>query len=381
MILTDDQDGSVAGGDWHMPKLREHLAQRGANFTNHVLNFALCCPSRATILVGQCAHNSGIVSLYYPLGGSRRFRERGLESRAVPLILQQAGYRTGLVGKYLNGYGTEFSAAYVPPGYDTWFGMRQQGYYNIDFSDNGQNVHLGSEPGNYSTDVIAARAVSFIQEAAQDGRPFWLLVAPFAPHTPFVPAPRHMDKLKGLTVPRVPSWNESSATLSTKIPRTLSDPRYNPPLGPEEAAALDHDYQRRAEMLLSVDDAIDAIVKALQAVGKLGNTYIMYASDNGLKLGHRRKTSKQSPYEEDVRVPLYVRGPGLPSGIKLPHLVTNADFAPTWLELAGVADPYAQERDGRSFAAVLRRHEARGDPDSFRTGVLIEMILRKLGAT
>ncbi|KAI7844023.1 hypothetical protein COHA_002363 [Chlorella ohadii] len=177
-ILTDDQD-AVMGGDWHMPKLRRHLANEGINFTSYITNFALCCPSRSTILAGQCSHNSGVVGvggdkqIMNPLGGFQRFNDMGMERKTVAYHLQQAGYRTGLVGKYLNGY-TRQTAFHVPPGWDRWFGIGEIDYYNWTASDNGVNVEFGDRDEDYSTDVLTEKGVEFIHQYEQDRRPFFL---------------------------------------------------------------------------------------------------------------------------------------------------------------------------------------------------------------
>ncbi|KAL4431762.1 hypothetical protein ABPG77_002978 [Micractinium sp. CCAP 211/92] len=372
-ILTDDQD-AVMGGDWHMPKLSQHLAQQGINFTNYVANFALCCPSRSTILAGQCSHNTGVVgvggdrNMLNVLGGFERFNDMGLETKAAPYHLQQAGYRTGLIGKYLNGY-TRETAFHVPPGYDRWYAIGEIDYYNWTVSDQGVNVEFGNREEDYSTDVLTQQAVEFIGQAEADDRPFFLYLAPYACHRPHIPAKRHIGKLKGLKVPRVASWNESDHHLAGKV----SFVRSLPHVDEETAAAYDLEYQTRAETLLAVDDMIEAVVQALEDVGQLENTYIFYTPDNGFKLGHHRLGGKMTPYENDIRLPFYVRGPGVPKGVKLPHLVGNVDLASTWLELGGVKDPHAHTRDGTSLVPILRGDpELLANPDRHRVGILIE---------
>ncbi|GAB4816016.1 hypothetical protein N2152v2_003062 [Parachlorella kessleri] len=368
-ILTDDQ------GDQHMPKLAKYIASEGINFTNYITNYALCCPSRTTILAGMCSHNTGVVgvggdmNIYNPLGGFNRFNDQGLEKKTGPLHLQQAGYRTGLIGKYLNGY-TRETAFHVPPGYDRWFGIGEIDYYNWTASDqaSGVNTEWGTAEEDYSTDVLTRKAVEYLHQYEEDKRPFFLYLAPYACHRPHVPANRHIGALKGLKVPRVASWNESGEHLSGKV-AFLRD---LPPVDEETARALDFEYQTRAETLLAVDDAIEAVVQALEDIGQLDNTYIFYTSDNGYKLGHHRLAGKMSAYENDIRLPFYVRGPGVPRGVELTHLVGNVDFVPTWLDLAGVEDPHASTRDGISLAPILRQEPVFDNPDSHRVGILIE---------
>lgn len=186
-----------------------------------VTNFAVCCPSRATILAGQCAHNTGVVGLggdrgrLNPLGGFQRFLDLGLQEKTGPYLLHQAGYRTGLIGKYLNGYSSQ-TAWHVPPGWDRWFAFGDIDFYNYTVSDEGVNVRYGLEPSDYSTDVLTVEAVKYIEKYGDDERPFFLYLAPYACHRPHVPAPRHSGAFTGLKIPRVPSFNASSASTSQK---------------------------------------------------------------------------------------------------------------------------------------------------------------------
>ncbi|PRW39288.1 sulfatase [Chlorella sorokiniana] len=351
------------GGDWWQPGLRKHLADEGLNFTNYITNFAVCCPSRATILAGQCAHNTGVVGLggdrgmLNPLGGFQRFVDMGLEERTGAYVLQQSGYRTGL------------TAWHVPKGWDRWFAFGEIDYYNYTISDHGANKWFGTEPEDYSTDVLTAEAVRFIEQAREDDRPFFLYLAPYACHRPHIPAPRHIGKYKGLRIPRVPSWNASEQHTRQKV----SFMRDLPPVDHETADALDFEYQTRAETLLAVDDMIEAVINALRQLGELDNTYIFYTADNGYKLGHHRLSGKITAYENDIRLPFFARGPGVPRGLVLPHLVGNVDLAPTWLDVAGVKDPYAAQRDGISLGPLLRGETAALEaPDTHRVGILIE---------
>ncbi|KAL4420319.1 hypothetical protein ABPG77_010224 [Micractinium sp. CCAP 211/92] len=368
-FVTDDQD-AVMGGDWHMPLLRKYLAEEGANFTQYITDFALCCPSRTTILTGQCSHNTGVVGVGVPnvLGGFSRFNEMGLEHKTAPLALQAAGYRTGLIGKYLNGYWSE-TAHHVPPGWERWFAIANIDYYNWTASDQGKLLEFGDKDEDYSTDVLTTKAVEFLEHHKNDDRPFFLYLAPYAAHMPHLPPKRHIGKLAGLKVPRVPSWNESDENIAKKVTFVADLPH----VSEETAAAYDYRYQTRAETLLAVDDMLEAVVQKLKEIGEWDNTYILYTADNGYKMGHHRLSGKLSGYENDIRLPFYVRGPGVPQGVQLSHLISNIDLASTWLDLAGVEDPLAHERDGISFAPLLRGdRDLLEDPDLHRVGVLVE---------
>lgn len=378
-ILTDDAD-AMHGSDWHMPKMRQHLTEHGINFTQAVVNFPLCCPSRATILTGMCAHNTRTVTnAGNELGGFPTFQAMQLANKTGPFVLQQGGYRTGLFGKFLNGYRI-YDYDIVPPGFNRWFGIGNPlDYIQWAVSDQGVTRKYGSNESDYSTDVIAEEAEKFILQAADDSRPFFAYIAPYAPHPPYLPAVRHRGAFAGLKMPRSPAFNESAASIRKKT----SFIRQMPPIPRAWDAAYDFIYQLRAESLLAVDDLVERLVQALNATDQLDNTYIFYTSDNGVKLGHRRMVNgKQGPYEEDSRVPLHVRLPGATQGIQLPHLVSNIDFVPTWIDLAGVADPYAEHRDGISFAPLLRGDPAaQADPSAHRTALLIEKLAAGGGDT
>lgn len=279
----------------------------------------------------------------------------------------------------MNGYRI-YDYDIVPPGFNRWFGIGNPlDYIQWAVSDQGVTRKYGSNESDYSTDVIAEEAEKFILQAADDSRPFFAYIAPYAPHPPYLPAVRHRGAFAGLKMPRSPAFNESAASIRKKT----SFIRQMPPIPRAWDAAYDFIYQLRAESLLAVDDLVERLVQALNATDQLDNTYIFYTSDNGVKLGHRRMVNgKQGPYEEDSRVPLHVRLPGATQGIQLPHLVSNIDFVPTWIDLAGVADPYAEHRDGISFAPLLRGDPAaQADPSAHRTALLIEKLAAGGGDT
>jgi arylsulfatase A-like enzyme len=344
LVLTDDQDASLAV---HMPNLRA-LARQGATLTRAYYNDPLCGPSRATILTGLYDHNSGVTA-----NDHRLFYDAGLPARTVAVRLHAAGYRTGFVGKYLNEYPAPAPATYVPPGWDYWVAhlgettnetWRSSAEYNYDLNDNGTVVHRGRAPSDYATDVYRDKAVGFVREAVADGVPFFLELSTHAPHFPATPAPRDAALFPALEAPRVPSFDEADVSDKPAYVRAL--PRFDP-------AKVDAKYRQRARSVQAVDDALKAITDALRAGGRLASTYVVFASDNGFELGpHRIGGQKSTPYEETIRVPVYVRGPGVPPGLVLPHLVGNADLAPTFAAWAGTTMPGGI--DGRSFAPLLR---------------------------
>ena len=345
MILTDDLDAASIS---RMPNLRSLLVEEGTTFENAFVTDPLCCPSRATILRGQYAHNHEILGNEPPNGGFEKFRTLGRQNSTVATWLQDAGYRTVLVGKYMNGYDT----TYVPPGWDEWYGIAGN-YKSTDLNENGEIVSY--DPESYHLDdVLAGKAVDFVEDRGRGGaptlfrpeKPFFMWLGTTAPHAPAEPATRHEEALADVSLPRPPSFDEGDVS---EKPAWIAD---NPPLNPEQVARAEQLYLNRVRAMLAVDDMIGRLVRALEESGELENTYLIFTSDNGFHLGQHRLTSgKWTAYEEDIRVPLIVRGPGVPEGRSLDHLVLNNDLAPTFAELAGAETP--EFVDGRSLAPLL----------------------------
>jgi arylsulfatase A-like enzyme len=298
----------------------------------------------------------------------------GNEDSTVATWLQEAGYRTALVGKYLNRYPKEASQSHVPPGWDEWSAFASNdevegGAYYSDYAlnEDGATVVYGQQPSEYSTDVLTARATDFIDRTAASGVPFFLYIAPYAPHGPSTPASRHTGALADVQAPRIPSFDE--ADVSDKPAWVQSQPA----LSDDQIALLDDRYQRRLRTLLAVDEMVASLIETLDAAGALENTYILFTSDNGYHLGeHRLPLGKQSPYDESIRVPLIMRGPGVPFGVDVDAIALNIDLAPTFAELAN-ASP-ADFVDGRSLVPLL----AGETPDEWRQGFLVEHYDRTL---
>jgi len=356
LILTDDQTPGDVG---YMPGVRALLRDRGTTFRNAFVTDSVCCPSRATILRGQYAHNHEIAGAKPPAGGFEKFRRLGLERSTVATWLKARGYATGFVGKYLNGY---LRTTHVPPGWDRWYGFNGGGYHDFTLNENGRNVSYRGT-SSYQTDVLGRKALGFVRWAARRDRPFFLHLSPWAPHGPAEPAPRHARLFARTPLPRPPSFDERD--VSDK-PRWVRD---NPRLGREEVREMGRLYRNRLRTLRAVDELVGRLVAALRESGQLENTYIFFTSDNGFHMGHHRlPEGKWTAYEEDIRVPLLVRGPGVPEGRVLPHLVLNNDLAPTFGRLGGARVPgYV---DGRSLVLLLRR-----DPPSrrsWRSAFLVE---------
>ncbi|HXF04645.1 MAG TPA: sulfatase-like hydrolase/transferase [Blastocatellia bacterium] len=362
-ILTDDLDAhSIA----FMPKLKALLIDQGVSFSNFFVSFSLCCPSRATILRGQYAHNTQILANRPPDGGFEKFHSLGEENSTVATWLQAAGYRTMYVGKYLNGYPQGVALTYVPPGWTEWYSpVKGNPYseYNYTLNENGKLVTYGNKPEDYGTDVYARKSVDFIQRMAKEGKPFFIHLSVYAPHGPATPAPRHENMFPDVRAPRTPNFNEEE--VSDK-PAYIRD---RAPLPSSAIALIDEQYRKRLQSLQAVDDALASVIDALKATNQLDKTYIFFSSDNGFHLGnHRLAMGKVAPYEEDIRVPLIVRGPGVPAGRTIDHLVGNVDLAPTWAELAGAKVP--DFVDGRSLVPLLGKTPP--PIESWRQALLLE---------
>ncbi|HEV3475580.1 MAG TPA: sulfatase, partial [Actinomycetota bacterium] len=329
LIVTDDQRFDSL---WAMPHVQRHLVSRGVTFANAFVVNPLCCPSRASLLTGGYSHSTGV----YTNRGFQAFRPHAPNTLAT--WLQGAGYRTGLFGKYLNGYGPAGHAGYVPPGWDRWAVLAHNNghYFDYDMNVNGTLVHHGSEAQDYSTDVAAREAVAFIRET--EG-PLFVLLAPYAPHGPATPAPRHEGAFADLGRWRPPSYDEKDLSDKPAWMQTL------PRLDGNERESIDEFRRRQYESLLAVDDAVDAVVRSLEETGRLGTSLIAYTSDNGFLWGEHRFAGKQAAFDESIRVPLVARYDPLITGPRVdPHLVLNIDLAPTVAALAGAVPPPATER-------------------------------------
>jgi N-acetylglucosamine-6-sulfatase len=366
-VLTDDLDYASAQ---KMPEISALLAEQGTSFEEAFVSHSVCCPSRATILTGLYDHNHNVLSNRPPDGGFEKFVSEGHEENTIGVGLQEAGYQTAFFGKYLNGYQRERRGAdptHVPPGWDEWYGkLDGQDLYDYRINENGEEVSYGSEEEDFYTDVLAGQTTDFVRRAAPDSEPFFMYVAPTAPHGPATPAERHEGAFSEEEPYRPLSYNEED--VSDKPSQIQETER----ISEEEASTIDDYYRQRLESMLAVDEMVGWLVEELEATGELENTYIFFTSDNGFEQGeHRLQKGKSQAYEESSRVPLLVRGPGVPAGVKTEKLAVNTDFAPTFADLAGAAFP----ADGRSLVPVLAGSQ---DP-SWRTSILLERLPSQRG--
>jgi N-acetylglucosamine-6-sulfatase len=354
-ILTDDMRKDDLK---YMPKTRNLIGAQGMTFEKAFVSNSFCCPSRATIMRGQYAHNTGVWgNSDGPDSGWQGYKNHGNEQDNIATRLHDGGYRTGLFGKYFNTY--DLSA--VPPGWDDWFATQSGGgVFNFYVNDNGTRKYFPKSNSNYVTDVLSRETQSFIGDSVGAGKPFFAYVAPKAPHEPATPAPRHAHAFDGEKAPRLPSFNEEDVRDKPPSIRALSL------LSSTQIAQIDTLHEGRAESLQAVDELVEAVVGTLRDKGVLSSTYIFFTSDNGWHEGeHRIQQGKWRPYEEDIHMPLVVRGPGVAAGSTTYKLVLNTDYLPTFTDLAGEQIPHYV--DGRSLRPVLD-----GSVTSWRSAILLE---------
>ncbi|MDQ2939244.1 MAG: sulfatase, partial [Actinomycetota bacterium] len=348
VIETDDQTQASMSV---MPNTQQLIGGQGTTFANNFVNYSLCCPSRSTFLTGQYSHNTGVRDNQPPNGGFDKLNS----SNTLPLWLQGAGYYTGLIGKYLNGYETHRNdpgGPLIPPGWSEWRGSTvTYQYFGYELNEGGVLNTYGStsdnpdnppNPSLYSTDVYTAKAVDFINRRAPTGQPFFLWLTYLAPHgggpnppgshcvDSAHPAPRDLHAFDSVPLPQPPSFNE--ADISDKPPNI----RDNPPFSPTDISDIQRNYRCRLASLLAEDAGVKQLIDTLSANGVLDNTLVIFTSDNGFMHGeHRVKTGKVVPYEESIRVPLLIRGPGFSGGKTVRDLSINADLAPTVVKATG----------------------------------------------
>jgi arylsulfatase A-like enzyme len=359
VIVTDDQRWDTLA---YMPTVQAELVGKGVTFRNAFVVNPLCCPSRASILTGKWSHTTGVwANAGRSAGGFQAFDD----ASTLPVWLDAVGYETTLVGKYLNGYDARFTEpSYVPPGWDRWFATwgHPQRYFGYTMTDGAAVTQYGSDPADYATDVLGAKAVRFIRESGPE--PFFLYFLPKAPHITgdgdgrfsTDPAPRHVDRFAGLGPLQRANVNEEDVSDKPGFVRNRA------PVGNENLAEL---REEQLESLLAVDDAIARMLAALKDTGKLANTLIVFTSDNGYGWGEHRWVQKSVPYEESLRVPLVLRWDRLGVTPRFEgRFALNVDLAPT---IAAAAGFKVSGVEGRSLLPLVT-----GGPTTWRTSFLFE---------
>ncbi len=343
VVMTDDQAVDTMSA---MPKTRRLVGRNGVTFDASVTSFPLCCPSRATFMTGEYAHNHGVLDNSEPAGGLAKLDQE----QTLPVWLESSGYDTAFVGKYLNGYGKEDlgGETYVPPGWSQWFALTaetKKAAFDFDINRNGRVEKVSGGPKSYKTDVLARIGTRVISRSAEDRAPLFLWVATSAPHVDPVlegrgrnpaPAPRHRGEFEGVDAVEEagPAYNERDVSDKPRFVRDL------PRLKRDAEELIQTTYASQLESLLAVDELVEALVDELRQTGELENTIFVFTSDNGFLRGqHRIDSGKAKMYEESIRVPLLVMGPGFPEGVTTENPVANVDLAPTFMKAAGVKPP------------------------------------------
>lgn len=325
-VMADDLD-VVLGSPEVMLKTKRLLRDEGVTFKNAFTSSPLCCPSRSSILTGRYTHNHHVHSNNRNCSGPGWIAKEEKETFGV--FMQQAGYKTAYFGKYLNSY----DGQRVPPGWDNWSGLiRNSKFYNYTLNVNGRLVrHYADYKNDYFTNVMTRESLKYFTSHTMktNAKPLFMVVSYSATHGPEDAAPQHQHYFPNVKAPRLPNYNFTSYDKHWII-------RNTPPLNDVTSKFVDVLHRKRLQTLLALDDAIEEIYIMLQKTGQIDNTYIVFTSDHGYHLGQFNQVKgKSQPYESDIRIPLYMRGPKIPKGKVREEIALNIDLAPTFLDIAG----------------------------------------------
>jgi len=326
IIVTDDQR---VGTMSVMRETLEWFGDGGVEFPAAVATTPVCCPSRASIMTGRYTHNHGVENNHEP---------KSLDQRStVQRYLSDAGYLTGIAGKFFNNWNLP-----TPPPYFNRWSIQATGYEDARFNVDGR---VGPVSG-YSVDIVAEQALRYLRSfEQQDSAPWFLYVAPFAPHGPFRPAERHRHA-------RVPEWTGNPAYEE-------ADRSDKPPWVRAQVvggARVRNNRQGQLRSLLSVDELVDAVMRQIADDGERNQTLAFFLSDNGFFWGEHGVGDKRLPYLQAVNVPFFARWPGhLSAGLHDDRLVGNVDVMPTILEAAGITPDPRYPIDGRSLLGQTER--------------------------
>jgi arylsulfatase A-like enzyme len=342
-ILTDDLDEYTY--EKAMPKTQTLIEDQGVRFDNATYSMSNCCPSRASILRGQYTHNTGVWDNKPPNGGFEAFKHRGLNGDTYATRINKEGYRTAYFGKYMNGYpkrgkfrsrtaGGRLIRYYVPPGWDSWYGSTKN-ISNPQFVSRNGTV---DDPKGAHDVVVGNKAASWLRGAVKGSTPFLGVVNFHAPHSPAWHPQTYRNKFASKRLPRPPSFDESN--LSDKPPYV----RKNGRIGASEKRSLTAWHRKRLRSAAYADTRIKRLMRILSSSGELRNTYVFFYSDNGYHLGQHRLPShtvggKGTPYVEDVRFPIIVRGPNIEPNTESEAMVQNIDLRPTFEDIANATTP------------------------------------------